>query len=333
MKIKVLVTTIIVLVVTAFACTEDPKSDPEPINEKEITPPVFNADSAYSFVQTQVDFGPRVPGTPEHAACANYLSNKLKSYGAEVIVQESTVEAYNGNMLPMMNVIGQFQPEKTRRLLLFAHWDTRPYADKDSLESNWMKPIDGANDGASGVGVLLEVARNLQNQPTDYGIDIIFFDVEDYGTPEFYEGEKKMDTWCLGSQYWGNNPHKSGYKAKYGILLDMVGAKDAQFAKEGTSVQLASNVMRKIFKNAKSTGNSQFFNSKVTQPTTDDHYYVNTLANIPSAAIVEFYQDVKAMGFGNYGFYHHTHKDNMDIIDRATLEAVGETVMYTIYNE
>lgn len=335
MKIKFLFLIFCSAFLVAYSCTEDPSTEEKPKpNKKDVTPPVFYADSAYAFVQKQVDFGPRVPGTPEHAACAEYLSNKLESYGAEVIVQEATVTAYDGTQLPMKNIIGQFQPENKRRLLLFAHWDTRPYADKDSLESNWNQPIDGASDGASGVGVLLEIARNLQTTPTDYGIDIIFFDAEDYGQPEFYEGEQKYGTWCLGSQYWGKNPHKSGYRAKYGILLDMVGAKGAKFAKEGTSVQLAGNIMREIFIAAKKTGNKSFFTSEVTPPTTDDHLYVNQLANIPSAAIVEFYRDAKVMGMGgHYGSYHHTHKDNMDIIDSKTLEAVGETVMYVIYNE
>lgn len=298
-----------------------------------VEPPVFNADSAYVYVQAQVGFGPRVPGTAEHQECGDFLEMKLKEFGAEVINQTSKVQLYDGSAVPMRNIIGQFQPEKEKRVLLFAHWDTRPWADKDSLEENIMKPIDGANDGASGVGVLLEIARLISKTPPDTGVDIIFFDVEDSGTPEFWNGEQLRDTWCLGSQYWSQNPHKKGYKAKYGILLDMVGGKDAKFAKEGTSVQYASHVMRWIFQSARKTGNDGFFDSRITNPTTDDHLYVNELARIPSAAIVEFYNNVQTMGFGSYGFYHHTHKDNMDIIDSETLKAVGETVMYTIYNK
>ena len=319
------------LVVAVFfaGCEEDPKPKP---SKPAVGIPAFNADSAYQYVQDQVDFGPRVPNTPEHGACAEYLVSRLERFGAEVIVQEDVVTAYDGTKLNMKNIIGQYDPSNKRRILLFAHWDTRPWADKDADVGRQREPILGANDGGSGVGVLLEVARNLQIIQPDHGIDIIFFDTEDYGTPEFANTESDFTSWCLGSQYWMANPHKKGYRAKFGILLDMVGSKTASFPKEGSSMHYAYWIVDKIWDAAKSTGNGSYFRDDVSGMTTDDHVFVNE-AGVPSACIVEYHGQVMAMGLPGYGSFHHTHNDNMDVIDPAALEAVGETVMKVIYTE
>lgn len=315
-------------------CQDDPAPTAKPKPKKEtVQVPGFNADSAYAYVAKQVAFGPRNPNSEGHAACATWLTEKLENYADNVIVQRDFVKAYDGTNLEMKNIIGQFQPDKKRRILLFAHWDTRPFADKDPDESRVMEPILGANDGASGVGVLMEVARQLNAQPTDYGIDIIFFDAEDYGTPQFEDVQSDMLSWCLGSQYWSRSPHVAGYRAKYGILLDMVGSKTAKFPKEGTSMQYASHVMNKIFKSARTTGNMAYFSNQTTGPTTDDHTVVNQITGIPSACIVEFHTGPNVMGLSGYGNFHHTHNDNMDIISAETLGAVGEVVMNVIYNE
>ncbi|NNE54846.1 MAG: M28 family peptidase, partial [Flavobacteriales bacterium] len=307
---------------------------PKPGKDKPtVNIPAFSGDSAYQFVQDQVDFGPRVPNTPEHDSCAVYLADKLRSYGADVIVQEAQVTGYKGVKLQMKNIIGQFDPGNKRRIMLYAHWDTRPWADKDPDPDRKREPILGANDGGSGVGVLLEVARQIQQQAPNHGIDIIFFDTEDYGTPAFDPNEGDSRSWCLGSQYWTRNPHKKGYRAKYGILLDMVGGKNASFPKEGTSMHYAYWVVDKIWDSAKRTGNKGFFREDVTSPTTDDHLFVNEEAGIPSACIVEYHSDVLAMGLVGYGSFHHTHLDNMNVISAETLEAVGETVMHVIYTE
>ncbi len=315
------------------SCEEDkPLTKSKPVVEKVVDVPTFSADSAYRFVQEQVDFGPRVPNTPEHSACAEYLTQKMKDFGAEVIVQEANVTAYDGSKLGMKNIIAQFDPENKRRILLFAHWDTRPWADKDSSESKWNTPIDGANDGGSGVAVLMEIARHLKENPTEHGIDIIFFDTEDYGTPEFAE-RGDGSSWCLGSQYWAKKPHKKNYKAKFGILLDMVGSKTASFPREGTSMYFAPHIVDKVWNNAKKSGNASYFRSDISGHTTDDHLFVNRDLSIPSVCIVEYHGRTTAMGLGNYGLFHHTHNDNMDVIDKNSLQAVGETVMRTIYYE
>ena len=166
----------------AIGCGESPtpvveiESVPEPI-----IAPNFSTDSAYYYVQKQVDFGPRVPNTPEHDACGEWLASELERHGAEVIVQRARARAFDGKLLELSNIVGQFNPKARSRVLLYAHWDTRPFADKDSTRMD--VPIDGANDGGSGVGILLEIARQLSITPAEIGVDIIFFDGEDYGKP------------------------------------------------------------------------------------------------------------------------------------------------------
>ena len=215
---------IILYTVSVTACGSSKKSDGSSIKEEEsaleVQAPTFNADSAYSYVKAQVDFGPRVPNTKAHKECGDYLASELERFGAKVYNQYADLVAYDGTLLKSRNIIGAYNPEAKKRVILFAHWDSRPYADYDE-EKYHHTAIDGANDGASGVGVLLEIARQIQKQSPAIGIDIAFFDAEDYGIPEFYQGNYKADTWCLGSQYWSRIPHVADYKARYGILLDM----------------------------------------------------------------------------------------------------------------
>ena len=334
MKVKRIAFLVLVssLVVACQPESEVSSSTPKQA-KKDVVIPAFSSDSAYQFIQDQVDFGPRVPNTEAQLACSKYLQEKLESYGAEVIMQEDKVYAYDNSALRMINVIGQFQPEKKRRIMLYAHWDTRPWADKDSVAAMVHTPIDGANDGGSGVGVLLEIARHLGKTQPDHGIDIIFFDTEDYGTPEFAKQDGNYLSWCLGSQYWSENKHKPNYRAKFGILLDMVGSNTATFPKEGTSMHYAPHIVDKVWRSAKKTNNGNFFTDEITGHTIDDHRFVNELGGIPSICIVEYHTNFITMGLSNYGAFHHTHKDNMDVIDKKTLQAVGETVMHTIYTE
>lgn len=306
-----------------------------PVVESVITAkaPAFSGDSAYAFVARQVAFGPRVPNSAAHRKCGDYLVATLKKYGGEVTVQEFAATAYNGTRLQARNIIAAFNPEATKRILLAAHWDTRHVADKDS--SRTKQPIDGANDGASGVGVLLEVARIVSsgNPKPAVGVDIILFDVEDYGIPEFDDRSKytnpenNAEFYCLGSQHWGKNRHKPGYSAYYGILLDMVGAKNATFFREQSSLEYASGIVDKVWNVAQALGYGQYFRNEQSAPITDDHTFVNTYAKIPMIDVIDFTPQ------GTFGHYHHTHKDNMDIIDRNTLKAVGQTVTQVVWQE
>lgn len=316
-----------VLAVLCLSCGQESSSPERPLTDQvKFVAPAFDADSAYAYVAQQVAFGPRVPNTPEHAACASWLASELERHGAEVTVQEGRARAFDGTILNMKNIVGTFHPESRDRILLFAHWDTRPFADKDTVRLR--EPIDGANDGASGVGVLLEVARQLGIEAADVGVDIVFFDAEDYGRPEWLPAvEEGYKTWCLGSQFWAESPHRLGYRARFGILLDMVGAGDAMFHQEGTSLAYAPHVVRKIWKRAADLGFGDRFISSPTPRTIDDNYFVSELAGIPSANIVDYRTQVRPMG---YGPFHHTHADNMDVIDRTTLAKVGATVLSVV---
>lgn len=289
----------------------------------------FNADSAYHYIEKQVSFGPRVPNSEGHRVCGNYLADQLKVFGAKVTEQEMPVTAYNGTVLQAKNIIGSYNPTALKRVLLFAHWDTRPYADMDADPANHKQPIDGADDAGSGVGVLLEIARQFGKQAPEVGVDIIFFDAEDYGTPDFHTGEQAQDTWCLGSQFWAKNPHQPGYRANYGILLDMVGSKNAAFFKEQVSMEYAPNIVDKVWTKARALGYGKYFINALGGGVTDDHLYVNRGRNIPSIDIINYDQDSET-GFGSYW---HTMDDTMKNIDKETLKAVGQTVLEVVYNE
>ena len=299
--------------------------------EPAVVVPIFDADSAYNFVAQQVAFGPRVPGTATHRKCGNYLVEKLRSYGAEVLTQDVTLKAYNGDTFEARNIIAQFQPQKEERIMLCAHWDTRPWADSDPDKANHYKPILGANDGGSGVGVLLEVARQLSQNSPALGVDIVLFDAEDYGLHEndVEKYSSNRHSWALGSQYWSYFPHVAGYNPRYGILLDIVGAPNSVFHQEYYSMHYAPNIVHKVWQWAEEVGYSAYFLNEEGGAITDDHFYVNSTAGIPCIDIIN-YDPESPNGFGAH---HHTIKDNMDWIDASTLKAVGQTVLTVIYNE
>ncbi|MCL1942510.1 MAG: M28 family peptidase [Candidatus Azobacteroides sp.] len=305
----------------------DEGNQPVPVEESKA--PDFAADSAYIYIEKQVDFGPRVLNTKAHENCGDYLIAQMKSFGAKVIEQKAELRAFNGDKLNARNIIGVFNEKQEYRILLFAHWDSRPFADQDPDPEKHNTPIDGANDGAGGVGVLMEIARQIGMKAPEVGVDIIFFDAEDMGAPQSYEGDAGEETWCLGSQYWAVQPHVKGYMAKFGILLDMVGAKDAFFLKEGFSVQYANRYVEKVWQKAASIGYGKYFINEKGGYITDDHLYVNQLAGIPSIDIIQSDKTTRS------GFYEHWHttNDTMDFIDKETLKAVGQTVMEVIYSE
>lgn len=292
--------------------------------------PDFDADSAYYFTNKQVEFGYRIPNSDAHKKCGDYLVAELKRFGAAVQEQQMTVTTYDNTKLNARNIIGSYNLEDSERILLFAHWDTRPFADNDPNPANRSTPVLGANDGASGVGVLLEIARNIHKQTPNLGIDIIFFDAEDYGPgAEAYETAPEGDWWCLGSQYWAKNPHTPNYTARFGILLDMVGATNAKFYKEYFSTKYASNIVGKVWGSAHQLGYGNFFINDMGGAITDDHLPVNEIRNIPSIDIIQHDPSTES----NFGHYWHTVNDNMDNVSKETLKAVGQTVMEVIYKE
>ena len=306
----------------------DRKKDKTPVEREYVEAPAFDADSAFAFVKAQTDFGPRVPNSEAHEQCARYLLSALSAYCDNVMAQTFTATAYNGTKLHGTNIIGSFSPEKPRRVALSSHWDSRHVADHDPDPANRNRPIDGANDGASGVGVLLEVARQLAQKRPDIGVDIVLFDAEDYGAPEGTHAPEG-EWWGLGSQYWAENPHVADYRADYGILLDMVGDANAKFRYEHFSSEYAQDILTKVWSAASKLGFGKTFVAERTHPITDDHYYVNTLGNVRMIDIIH-QDDYSGTGFTSTW---HTLNDNIDHIDKNTLSVVGKTLLYVIYEE
>ena len=312
-------------VLLGLGCQEDTSSTASTAKEK-VSVPRFERDSAYAYVSRQLEFGPRVPNSEGHRATKEWLVDQFIAFGAKVTEQDFQATAYTGEILEATNIIAQYNPQAKKRILLAAHWDTRPFADSPISEARQEEPILGADDGGSGVAVLLEVARQLQAKPIGLGVDIVLFDAEDYGD----SGGNQPDTYALGSQYWSRNPHVSGaQKPRYGILLDMVGARNARFPKEYFSTQFAPQLTNKVWKLAQSMGYTNYFVDTPGGAITDDHYYVNKIARIPMIDIIN-----RSMGTPTgFGKHWHTHNDDMAIIDKRTLRAVGQVVLAVLYRE
>lgn len=280
---------------------------------------VFCPDSAYDYVKKQVEFGPRVPGTEAHRLCGDWLTSKLKGFGADVTEQTATLTAFDGTRLPMRNIFARINPDAERRTLLLAHWDSRPWADHDPDPAKRTIPVDGANDGASGVGVLLELARTLQANDGDAGIDILLCDTEDWGE------ESNDESWALGARHFANNLPVQGYMPSAAILLDMVGAPDATFMREYFS-QLANPALAdEIWSTAKNLGYGDMFVNRMGSAVNDDHVEL-IKAGIPTIDIIDYRE-----GSGFFSGWH-TSSDNMNAISKETLGAVGK-VLETYINK
>lgn len=282
----------------------------------------FNVDSAYNCIKAQVAFGVRSPGSPGHQSCGDWLISQMQGWGYSVQEQFFTGQDYHNKPIKGRNIIASLFPDKPKRLLLMAHWDTRAVADEDSDPKRREEAIEGADDGGSGVGVLLELARQFSLKAPNIGLDFLFFDLEDGG----HSGDN--DSWCLGSQYWSKNPHKANYTAQGGILLDMVGARDARFHWEAYSRSYAAPLLMELWGIAKSLGHIRYFPHSPGGTMVDDHVPVIENLGIPCVDIINYSNEGNRDGFGKHW---HTHKDNMSIIDKATLQAVGETVVTYIY--
>lgn len=317
-----------------YSCTNQ-ESKPKKTEMQQRNPvsvPNFNADSAYQFVAQQLSFGPRVPESEAHTKCAKWLTNKLNIFADTVIIQHFRTRLYNGKGIDGKNIIACFNPNAKKRIVLSSHWDSRPFADYDPDEANHNKAIDGANDGASGVGILIELARLFKNHPLNekIGVDIVLFDLEDYGPPSSQRENYDENGWALGSQYWSKSPHIPGYQANYGILLDMVGATNPHFSQEYFSQQYAAWLSDKVWQKAHNLGYGDFFPQKLGNPITDDHIPMNTIAKIPTINIIHLEPDSEN---GSFFAYWHTLNDNLEHIDPSTLKMVGTVVANVVYNE
>ena len=297
--------------------------------------PSFNADSAYAFTKAQCDFGPRDMNSRGHDLCGEWIVSKFKEYGCKVTTQTATLAGYDGTKLRSRNIMASINPEATTRIMLCAHWDSRPWADNDPDSANWRKPILAANDAASGVAVMLELARIIRKSKDEkafnkqLGIDFVCFDAEDWGTPQWADVADNADSWALGAQYWSKNLPQ-GYEARYGVLLDMVGGVGAKFYREGMSMQYAPEIVKKVWRAAREVGFGSYFPKEDGGVITDDHVPVNQFAKIPTIDIIPYYADCQQSSFGPTW---HTLADNMENIDKNTLKAVGQTLVQVIYKE
>lgn len=302
-----------------YSCHSGNKKQTQSAEPAPLAPaPAFNADSAYAYVGQQVAFGPRIPNTTAHQKCADWMIQNMRAFADSTTVQTASVST-QGNTYKCINIIGHFNPAAKERILLLAHWDTRAFADAD--ENTKDQHFDGADDGASGVGVLLEAARQFHLKDPGIGVDILLTDVEDMGV------ENDANSWGLGTQYWANQAKKTGYRAKYGILLDMVGGQGAHFFRELVTRHYAGPQSQMVWDIANRIGYSDYFRYRNLGAIgiTDDHEFVNRIAGIPTMDIIGL------QGNGEFMPWHHRVNDNMKIIDKNTLKAVGQTVLQVVY--
>ena len=320
----------LILLCVICSCSTTKKSQ---TTEQTVVSVEFNADSAYAFCAAQCDFGPRTMNSEAHERCSEWIQQQFRQYGYQVQLQKADLKGYDGTILKSTNIIASQHPSPNTqqpRIFICAHWDSRPWADNDPDEANWRKPVMAANDGASGVAVMLELARLLQqNDSARMAVDFICFDAEDWGIPQ-WENDVDGDSWALGAQYWSasNLPQQGNYQ--FGILLDMVGGQSAKFYREGYSLKYAHNIVERVWQAANTAGYATVFPYLDGGYVTDDHVPVNEKAGVPCIDIINHYPDCEQSSFGPTW---HTVNDDMQHIDKNTLKAVGQTLIQLIYSE
>jgi hypothetical protein len=276
----------------------------------------FSGEHAFTFLTAQTAFGPRNPNSAGHRACLAYLASTLRGLADDVRLQEFTHNGYGGEQLRLTNIVASFRPKDPARILLCAHWDTRPRAEQDETREKRNDPILGANDGASGVAVLMEIAGLLKSIPPSIGVDIVLFDGEDYGR----EGDHA--SYLLGSRYFAG--HKEGdYLPRFGILLDMVGDKFLELPKERYSLRYAPDIVDMVWRTAALLGAQQFHDEN-GEEIMDDHLPLNE-AGIQTIDIIDFnYPDTTNR-------FWHTHQDTPEHCSAESLGAVGTVIASVVY--
>ena len=277
-------------------------------------PPEFDGDRALAYVKTQLDFGPRIPGTEPHAKMAAWLDSLLRARADSVIVQAWDHTTVDGKTLPLRNYIARFNPGATNRLLFLAHWDTRPKADAAG-SSDSTAPVPGANDGASGVAILLAMADALKANAPAIGVDLLFVDGEDYGD---FSADKDV---LLGSRYYAKNPLPEP-KPRYAVLFDMVGDAMLQLRQEGYSLTGAPDVVALVWKTAERLGYQTTFLNEPMTGMTDDHIALQGIG-IPAIDLIDF-------EYGPNNQYHHSPEDTYDKVSARSLKTVGDVAMALI---
>lgn len=296
------------------------------IDYTQVAVPEFCVDSAYRYTAEQLAFGNRIPGSKAWEQCAAYLASAMGRWCDTVMVQDFRTTLWDNSVVPGKNIIASLNPQAPKRILLAAHWDSRRWADHDNNPDMHRSPVPGANDGASGVAALMEIARVMSAMPPSVGVDFIFFDVEDQGVPEWSETYDDK-SWCKGSQFWAENRHVPYYTAVYGVLFDMIGTPEPRFTQEYISRQYAPGLCDKLWNCAAALGYGHIFVKKPTDPILDDHLYVNQMTGIPMVDIVQ--NSVNTSFFSHW----HTTTDDLNSVNPEALRTVALVTMKTLYGD
>lgn len=279
-------------------------------------PPAFDGEAALEYLRTQLAFGPRIPGTDGHRQTGDWLVGLLRARADTVVVQSWDHETTSGATIPLRNFIARFHPSATTRILLLAHWDTRPRADAAEGDQADL-PVPGANDGASGVAVLLGIADQLRAMPPTVGVDLLFVDGEDFGS----FGDAAWADVLIGSQYYAANP-LSGPRPQFAILFDMVGDAELEIFQEGNSLTGAPEVVARVWDAAEELGYGHIFVKRSRHTLSDDHIPLQRIG-IPAIDVIDF-------DYGPDHSYWHTPEDTEDKVSARSLEIVGRVAMAVI---
>ena len=269
----------------------------------------FDGARALEYARAQVNFGPRIPGSPGHRRAGDWIVQQMRTRADTVIVQEWTHVTAAGDSLPMRNIIARYRPRETSRVLFLAHWDTRPISDEAFNLADRQMPVPGANDGASGVGLLVAVGDVLKATPPQYGVDLLFVDGEDYG-----DFAKNQDV-LIGSTYFAANPPDASYRPLFGVLWDMIGDADLRILQEQYSMQSAPEVVARVWRTAEELGYDDIFVQRAGQAITDDHVPL-LRAGMRVIDVIDY----------EYPF-HHRPTDTMDKISARSLQVVGDVAV------
>ena len=280
----------------------------------------FNGDQALVYAQTQVGFGPRVPGTEGHRRTGDWIVKQMRERADTVVEQRWTHVTQRGDSLPMRNILARFRPDMEQRVLYVAHWDTRPVADSDRNLGARQMPIPGANDGASGVALLIALGDVLKKTPPSVGVDLLFVDGEDYGS--FADPQTDV---LIGSRYFADHLPSSDYRPLFGIVWDMIGDRDLTIYQEGNSVQAAPEVVQRVWQTAKDLGYDDYFVPEVIEAITDDHLpLIKKGLRVIDVIDIDYGPPVENGGPRPAATYHHTMQDTIDKIAARSLQIVGD---------
>jgi Zn-dependent M28 family amino/carboxypeptidase len=280
----------------------------------------FSGEQAMTYVKAQLDFGPRVPGTPGHRRTGDWIVAQMRQRADTVIEQVWTHVTQNGDSLPMRNVLARFRPSVEQRILYVAHWDTRPIADADRNLGARTQPIPGANDGASGVALLVALADVFEKTPPTVGVDLLFVDGEDYGS----FGDPDLRDVLIGSRYFADHLPSADYRPLLGVVWDMIGDRDLNIYQEGNSVNAAPEVVERVWRTAHELGYEDVFIPEVIEPINDDHVpLINKGLRVIDVIDIDYGPPIENGG-RPAATYHHTMQDTIDKVSVRSLQIVGD---------